>query len=124
MNGLSLLNERRDDPVDSLKLRWRHSKALPGLAAGRFILFLGEFCFVKVPLQFADLTLLAAVADIRRLVQLGALCFLEVGTGLKALGLEAGMTHFSVRKLAECAHITVVFAFLTDTAGIVSSGLL
>lgn len=99
VNGLSLLNERRDDPVDSLKLRWRHSKALPGLAAGRFILFLGEFCFVKVPLQFADLTLLAAVADIRRLVQLGALCFLEVGTGLKALGLEAGTSRYLFARL-------------------------
>ena len=74
-----------------------------------------------MPLQFTDLTLLAAVADIRRLVQLRALCFLEVGTGFKALGLEASMAHFSVRKLAGGAHITIVFAFLAHNAGIVVS---
>ena len=43
-------------------------KTLPGFTAGRLILILSKFCFVKVLLQFADLTLLAAVTDIRRFV--------------------------------------------------------
>ena len=114
VNGLSLLNERRDDPVDPIQFSSCHGKALPGFTAGRLILFLSKFCFVKVPLQFTDLTLLAAVADIRRLVQLRALCFLEVGTGFKALGLEASMAHFSVRKLAGGAHITISVRFISS----------
>lgn len=124
MNGLTLLNERRDDSVDSLKLSWRHGKTLSGFAPGHLILFLGEFCFIKVPLQFTALALLTSVADIRRLVQLGAVCRLEVGTGLKAFRLIAGVARLSVSKLTGVAHITVVLAFLADNARIVPSSLL
>ena len=52
------------------------------------------------------------------------LCFPEVRTGFKAFCLIAGAARLSISKLTGGAHITVVFAFLADNAGIVPSGLL
>ena len=75
-------------------------------------------------LQLTGLALLASVADIRRLGQFGTLRPLKVRAGFKALGLEASMAGFSVRKLAGTAHIAVVLAILAYDTGIVTSGLL
>ena len=75
-------------------------------------------------LQLAGLTLLASVADIRRLGQFGTLRPLKVRTGFKALCLETSMAGFSVRKLAGTAHIAVVLAILAYDTGFVTSGML
>ena len=65
-------------------------------------------------LQFAALALLAAVTNIGRLTQFGALSLQKVGACLKTLGSIARMTRFSVSELAGVAQIAVVLAILAD----------
>jgi len=75
-------------------------------------------------LLFAALALLAAVTNIGRLSQFGALRLPKVGACLKTLGLIARVTGLPVGELAGVAQIAVVLAILADNARIVSSGLL
>lgn len=74
-------------------------------------------------LQFASLALLAAVADIRRLVQFGALCRLKVRADFKASGLITGVTGLSISEFTGIAQIAVMLAISADHARIVPSGL-
>ena len=73
--------------------------------------------------QFTTLALLAAVADIRRLIQFVALFRLKVRADFKALGLIAGVAGLSISEFTGIAQIAVMLAISADNARIVSSGL-
>ena len=67
MDRLSLLHERSDDCINTLKLLLGYGKALTAFAAHILVFLLGVLGIINVSLKLAAVLLRTAVANIRGL---------------------------------------------------------
>ena len=118
MNRLSLLDQRRNNVVDSPQLGRLSSKALATLTADGLVLILGKLCIIAMPSEFTVASFFASIADIRRLAEFESYHLLKVLTDSKALDLNALPTELSEFLLTWIADVRKMLALAATTARI------
>jgi hypothetical protein len=118
VDRLSLLDQRRNNVVNSTQFGRLGSKALAAFTADSLVLTLRKLCIIEMPSEFAVTSFLASVADIRWFVKLETYHLLKILTGSKALDLIALPTKLSEFLLTWIADVRKMLALPAMTARI------